>query len=82
LQELGWGTQADADANGANVRTALGFSSSGPFDAAGNPILSVIATNAGFDEDFYAYNAFICNPFTNDPTSFGCAPATALRSES
>ncbi|KAJ7140718.1 hypothetical protein C8R44DRAFT_866415 [Mycena epipterygia] len=59
MQELGWGTQADADGNGANVRTVLGFSASGPFDGVENPILSVIATNAGFDSDFYAFAAFI-----------------------
>ncbi|KAJ7140720.1 hypothetical protein C8R44DRAFT_974516, partial [Mycena epipterygia] len=72
--ELGWGTQADADGNGANPRTVLGFSSSGPFDAAGNPILSVIATNAGFNSDFYAFNAFICgqdNPDGVPQTTFG-----------
>lgn len=59
-QELGWGTQAAADANGANVPTVLGFNSKGPFDAAGHPILSIIATNAGFNSDFYAFTAFIC----------------------
>ncbi|KAJ6506313.1 hypothetical protein C8R47DRAFT_1315791 [Mycena vitilis] len=58
--ELGWGSQADADTNGANVRTVLGFSSSGPFDAAGNPILSVIATNAGYSSSYYAFSAFLC----------------------
>ncbi|KAJ7140721.1 hypothetical protein C8R44DRAFT_866418 [Mycena epipterygia] len=72
--ELGWGTQSDTDANGGNPRTVLGFSSSGPFDTAGNPILSVIATNAGFNEDFYAYSAFICgqaNPDSYPQTTFG-----------
>ncbi|KAJ6555678.1 hypothetical protein DFH09DRAFT_1365690 [Mycena vulgaris] len=72
--ELGWGTQADTDSNGANPRTVLGFSSTGPFDAAGNSILSVIATNAGFEESFYAFNAFICgqaSPNAYPQTTFG-----------
>ncbi|KAF7333279.1 hypothetical protein MSAN_02422400 [Mycena sanguinolenta] len=62
--ELGWGTMAAADANGENVNTALGFKSTGPFDAEGNPILTVIATNAGFDSSFYLFNAWICGQDT------------------
>ncbi|KAJ6466036.1 hypothetical protein C8R47DRAFT_1154225, partial [Mycena vitilis] len=72
--ELGWGTQEDADSNGSNPRTVLGFSSKGPFDAAGNPILSVIATNAGFDSSYYAFSAFICgqaNPDSYPQTTYG-----------
>ncbi|KAJ6584398.1 hypothetical protein B0H19DRAFT_1249373 [Mycena capillaripes] len=72
--ELGWGTQADADANGANPRTVLGFNPAGPLDAAGSPILSVIATNAGFDASFYAFAAFLCgqaNPDSYPQTTFG-----------
>ncbi|KAJ7510474.1 hypothetical protein B0H11DRAFT_2216266 [Mycena galericulata] len=64
--ELGWGSQAEADANGANVRTALGFNSKGPFDAAGNPILSVISINSGYDSSFYAFSAFICGQYSPD----------------
>ncbi|KAJ7749287.1 hypothetical protein DFH07DRAFT_1062377 [Mycena maculata] len=78
--ELGWGTQAAADANGENPSTVLGFSSSGPFDAAGNPILSVIATNAGFGSSYYAFEAFICgqyNPDSYPQTSFGAVITTA-----
>jgi hypothetical protein len=71
VQELGWGTQAEADDNGGNPRTVLGFSSSGPFDAAGNPILSVIATNAGFNVDFYEFSAFICGQDNTEQTTFG-----------
>ncbi|KAJ6453363.1 hypothetical protein C8R45DRAFT_1112523 [Mycena sanguinolenta] len=62
--ELGWGTMAAADRNGENVNTALGFKSTGPFDAEGNPILTVIATNAGFDSSFYSFNAWICGQNT------------------
>ncbi|KAJ7700688.1 hypothetical protein B0H17DRAFT_1128553 [Mycena rosella] len=72
--ELGFGTQADTDSNGGNPSTVLGFSASGPFDAAGNPILSVIATNAGFDSSFYAFAAFLCgqaNPDSYPQTTFG-----------
>ncbi|KAJ6608700.1 hypothetical protein B0H10DRAFT_2067064 [Mycena sp. CBHHK59/15] len=72
--ELGWGTQADTDDNSGNPRTVLGFGSKGPFDAAGKPILSVIATNAGFDESFYAFTAFLCgqaNPDSYPQTTFG-----------
>ncbi|KAJ7476717.1 hypothetical protein FB451DRAFT_246715 [Mycena latifolia] len=72
--ELGWGTQADSDGNGANPRTVLGFNASGPFDAVGNPVLSVIATNAGWDSSYYAFSAWICGQASPDAypqTTFG-----------
>ncbi|KAJ7140712.1 hypothetical protein C8R44DRAFT_237017 [Mycena epipterygia] len=72
--ELGWGTQAAADGNDDHVQTVLGFSSSGPFNAAGNPILSVVATNAGFNPDFFPFAAFICgenNPDGAPRSTFG-----------
>ncbi|KAJ7621746.1 hypothetical protein DFH06DRAFT_1143485 [Mycena polygramma] len=83
--ELGWGTQADADSNGSNPRTVLGFSSKGPFDAAGNPILGVIATNAGFDSSYYAFSAFICgqaNPDSYPQTTWGRSPVISASSPS
>ncbi|KAJ7661345.1 hypothetical protein DFH06DRAFT_1129455 [Mycena polygramma] len=79
--ELGWGSQVDADANGANVRTVLGFNSPGPFDAAGNPILSVIATNAGFSSSYYAFYAWICGQSTTQSypqTTYGPVLSTSL----
>jgi hypothetical protein len=75
IQELQWGAQAGSGG------TVLGFSPSGPFDAEGNPILSVIALNAGFNVDFFAFNAYICGASPDEETSFGCASATALCSE-
>ncbi|KAJ7686954.1 hypothetical protein B0H17DRAFT_1071037 [Mycena rosella] len=74
LQKLGWGTPADADSNDDHPRTVLGFSTSGPFDAAGNALLSVIALNAGFDPGFFAFSAFICGQTNSDTflqTTFG-----------
>ncbi|KAJ7163941.1 hypothetical protein C8R43DRAFT_946756 [Mycena crocata] len=58
-QELGWGAQADTDSNGGDPRTVLGFSSSGPFDAAGTTVVGVIATDAGWDPSYYAFSAFL-----------------------
>ncbi|KAJ7654321.1 hypothetical protein B0H17DRAFT_1099928 [Mycena rosella] len=68
------GTPADADSNGDHPHTVLGLSTSGPFDAAGNALLSVIALNAGFDPGFFAFFAFICgqtNPDSFPQTRFG-----------
>ncbi|KAJ6506725.1 hypothetical protein C8R45DRAFT_970369 [Mycena sanguinolenta] len=60
--ELGWETPVDA------IHTVLGFNSTGgPVDAAGNPILAVIATNFfGFDPDFFQFDAWICGRETTD----------------
>ncbi|KAF7353432.1 hypothetical protein MSAN_01532400 [Mycena sanguinolenta] len=76
--ELGWGTQAGADANEANVPTVLGFNSNGPFDSDGNPILTVIATNAGFDASFYAFRAWICDSGSGRPSYGAIIPADGL----
>ncbi|KAJ7808552.1 hypothetical protein B0H13DRAFT_1928447 [Mycena leptocephala] len=67
--ELQWGAQAGSGG------TVLGFSPSGPFDAEGNPILSVIALNAGFNVDFFAFNAYICGASPDEETSFGLPPS-------
>ncbi|KAJ7039650.1 hypothetical protein C8F04DRAFT_1178770 [Mycena alexandri] len=64
---IGWGTQAETDQRGPNA--FLGFNSSGPFDAAGNPILTVVS-NAQQHE----FAAFICgqaNPDSYPQTTFG-----------
>ncbi|KAJ7140719.1 hypothetical protein C8R44DRAFT_866416 [Mycena epipterygia] len=66
---LGWGTQAAAD---VKLMTELGFSSSGPFDVAGNPLLSVISTNGGTGH--LMFSAFICgqvNPDGAPQSTFG-----------
>ncbi|KAF7356325.1 hypothetical protein MVEN_00964800 [Mycena venus] len=63
---LAWGSQAEADKIGFN--TILGFKSSGPFDTAGNPILTVVSS---FD---WSLAAFICgqkNPDSYPQTTFG-----------
>ncbi|KAJ7183211.1 hypothetical protein C8R46DRAFT_1066273 [Mycena filopes] len=69
MEQLGWGTQAGTDQSGPQA--FLGFNSSGPFDAAGNPILSVVS-HASDDPD--ALSAWICgqaNPDSYPQTTFG-----------
>ncbi|KAJ6506733.1 hypothetical protein C8R45DRAFT_922907 [Mycena sanguinolenta] len=76
--ELGWGTPAAQNANDGHPPTVLGFSSTGPFDAAGNPILTVIATDAGFDSSFFEFNAQICGQDNSGSgqTNFGAILST------
>ncbi|KAJ7868850.1 hypothetical protein B0H13DRAFT_1055482 [Mycena leptocephala] len=63
---LAWGSQAGADRSGFS--TILGFDSTGPFDAAGNPILTVVSN---FD---WSLSAFLCGQASPDAypqTTFG-----------
>ncbi|KAJ7614827.1 hypothetical protein FB45DRAFT_1108985 [Roridomyces roridus] len=71
---LAWGSQESADASGTNPSIILGFNNAGPFDAAGNPILSIIAVDAGYSSDYYAFNGWTCgqaNPNSYPQTTYG-----------
>ncbi|KAJ7220164.1 hypothetical protein GGX14DRAFT_585835 [Mycena pura] len=73
--KLGWGSQAAADQEG--FRAVFGFNASGPFDAAGHPILSVLTGG----ED-HPWEAFLCGQVNSPPgesypqTNFGWVDVT------
>ncbi|KAJ7841370.1 hypothetical protein B0H14DRAFT_3869218 [Mycena olivaceomarginata] len=72
--QLGWGSQAQADKSGPAA--IFGFNSSGPFDAAGNPILSVVQTQ---DWDFEAWICGQVSPNAYPQTTYGPVIAATLQ---
>ncbi|KAJ7746351.1 hypothetical protein B0H16DRAFT_1889168 [Mycena metata] len=72
---IGWGSQAQSDQSGPSAW--LGFNSNGPFNAAGNPILTVVGSPPE-----HQFAAFICgqaNPDSYPQTTFG--PVVSLTAD-
>ncbi|KAJ7439117.1 hypothetical protein FB451DRAFT_1415919 [Mycena latifolia] len=65
---IGWGSQAGADQTG--IQTVFGFNASGPVDAAGNPIFSVV-NGRPVDRGLAAYICGQVNPDSYPQTTFG-----------